>query len=81
MFIDFDKPRYKVHDYSSLASIIYNCKKEGINRQEIVNYLCRQGCKKSTAYAAINKYNRTTNDIELTLKTLEYLGIGLFLFD
>ena len=81
MFIDFNQPHYYIHDYSSLASIIHDCKKEGFSRQEIVKHLCRQGCKKSTAYAAINKYNLTTNDIELTLKTLEYLGIGLFLFD
>lgn len=78
MFIDLDKPRYYTHDFSSLASIIYDCKREGFKRQEIVNRLCRQGCEKSTAYAAISKYNLTTNDIELTLKTLEYLGIGFF---
>lgn len=75
MFINMDKPRHYVHDYAFLSDIICNLNKEGMRKSQIVTALCSKGCNQSTAYANINTFSLTTNDIALTLHTLKYIGM------
>lgn len=79
MFLDLDHFHSYVHDYSSFYKVFREYSEQSIRRTQFVQQLCETGCGQSTAYAAINKYNFTTNDRGMTMLALKYLGIGLLI--